>query len=138
MRARDGDAGEREHNVLLRDDGEDLSRVGGRSHGERGDGAAVGDCEQHPAVEKGDQIAVSLAQINVLAAGVGKHRAEFGEGDAAEERNHAADHPHQQKQHGLRQRAGNVFGGEKNRRADDAADQQQHGIEQAESANESR
>ena len=45
--------------------------------------AAVGDAEQHPSVEKCGQIAISFAQINVLAAGVGKHRPEFGEGKQA-------------------------------------------------------
>src|ERR1039458_1117829 len=124
--------------VLLRDDGEDLSRVGGRSDREGGDGASVGDCEQHPSVEEGNQVSVGFAKIYVLAAGLGKHRSELGEGDTAEQRNHAADDPHQQEQHGLRQRAGNVFGSEKDRGADDAADQQQHGIEQAESANQRR
>ena len=40
------------------------------------------------------------------------------------------------KQHGLRQRPGDIFRGKKNRRADNPADQQQHRIEQAESPNE--
>ncbi len=138
MRAGNDDPRGREHNVLLREDGEDLSRVCGRSDGESGDAAAVCDCEQHPSVEKRHQIPVSLAKIDILAARFRKHRSQFGEGNAAEQRNHAPDHPYQQEQHGLRQGAGDVFGSEKNRRADDAADQQQHGVKQAESAHQSR
>jgi hypothetical protein len=129
---------ERNDDMLLRDDGEDLSGISRGGHGESGDGAAVGDRKQHPSIEEGDEVAVSFAKINVLAAGFGEHRSEFGEGDATEKRNHAADHPDEQEQHGLRQRAGDVFGGKKNGGADDAADQQQHGIEQAESANQRR
>ncbi len=102
------------------------SRVCCRRDGERGDGAAVGDGEEHPAVEESDEVSVGFAQVNVLAAGVGKHRAEFGEREAGEQRNDAAKHPDQQEQHGMRQRAGDVFGGKENRRADDAADQQQN------------
>ena len=45
MCAGDGDSEKRENYVLLRDDGEDLSGVGGGSDGESGDGAAVGDAK---------------------------------------------------------------------------------------------
>ncbi len=136
--AGDGDPGQAKHDVILRDDGKDLSRICGGGDRKRCNSAAVGYGEQHPAVEKGHQVAVGFAQINVLSAGLGEHGTQLGEGGAAEQRNYAADHPHQQKQHGLRQRPGNVFGGEKNRGADDAADQEQHRIEQAESANQGR
>ena len=96
-----------------------------RSHREGRDGAAIGHAEQHPAVEERGQIAVRFAQVDVLSAGVGKHRTQFGEGEAGAERDQRAQHPDQQKQHRLRQRPGNIFCGQKNRRADDAADQQQ-------------
>src|SRR5712691_10995572 len=94
VRARDGDSGERENYMLLRNDREDLSGVCRGSDGERGDGAAVSDGKQHPSVEKGDEIPVGLAQVNVLAAGLGKHGSEFGERGATKKRNYAADDPH--------------------------------------------
>src|SRR5712691_1236438 len=122
MGASKGDAGERENYMLLRNDREDLAGICCRRDRERGDRAAVCHGEQHPSIEKSDEISVSLAQVNVLAAGLGKHGSKLSEGDTAEQRNYAADHPHQQEQHGLRQRSGNVFGGEEDRRADDAAD----------------
>src|ERR1700722_774659 len=138
MRPRKSDAEEREDHVLLRNHREHLPCISGRSHGERRNRAAVGYREQHPSIKKCDQIAIRFAKINILSPRLGEHGTKFGEGYASEQRDDAANHPHQQKQHGMRQRAGNVFSGKKNGRADDAADQQQNGIEQAESANQSR
>ena len=125
-----------EDNVLLGNRGDNSAQICRRCHRERGDRAAVGHAEQHPAVEECGQVSVGFAQINVLAAGVGKHRAQFGEGGASQQGNARAQHPDQQEQHGMRQRAGDVFRGQENRRADDASAQQQDGIEQAESANQ--
>src|SRR5208337_4782545 len=126
------------HHMLLRHPWNDVAHVGRGGDGEGGDGAAIGDCEQHPAVKKGDQVAVRFAQVNVLSAGVGKHRAEFGKGDAGAQRDHSTEDPHQKKQRRIRQRPGNILSGKKNRRADDAADQQQHGVEQTKPADETR
>src|SRR5712671_3258016 len=69
MGARDGNSGERENYMLLRNDREDLSGVSRSRNRERGNGAAVGDREQHPSVKKGDEVSISLAQVNVLASG---------------------------------------------------------------------
>ena len=128
----------RDHHMLLRHGRNDVPHVGCGRDGERGDGAAICDREQHPAVKKRNQVAISFAQVNVLSAGVGKHGAEFGEGDAGAQRNHSTEYPHQKKQRRIRQRPGNIFGGKKNRRADDAAHQQQHGVEQTKPTDETR
>src|ERR1700675_3151980 len=124
--------------MLLRYEGNDVAHVSRRSDGERRDAAAIPYREQHPAVKKRNQIAVSFAEVNVLSAGVGKHGAEFGEGDAGAQRNYSAEHPHQEKQRRIRQRPGNIFGGKKNRRTDNAAHQQQYGIEQTQPPDETR
>ena len=63
--------------------GNNSAQIRRRSHRERGDRAAISHAEQHPAIEKCGQVAIRFAQINVLAAGVGKHRAQFGKGDAS-------------------------------------------------------
>src|SRR4029077_19702361 len=122
MRPNNRHAGEQENEMVLRNNRKYLTRVRGGSDREGGDGAAVGDGEQHPSVKKGDEVAVSFAKINVLPARRGKQGPEFSEGGTAEQRTPPADHPHQQKEHGLWQRSSNVFRGEEDRRADDAAD----------------
>ena len=112
--------------------GNDSAQIRRRCHRKRGDGAAIGHAEQHPSIEKRGKVAVGFSQVNVLAAGVGEHRAQFGEGGASQQRNARAQNPDQQKQHGMRQGTSNVFCRQENRRANDAADQQQDGVEQAE------
>ena len=129
---------QRENHMLFGNGRDDVSHVGGGCDGESGDGATIGDGEQHPAVKKRNQVAVSFAEVNVLSAGVGEHGAEFGEGDAGAQRNHSAEDPHQKKQRWIRQRPGNVFGGKKNRRADDAAHEKQYGVKQAKPTDETR
>ena len=119
--------------MTLRHKREDLTHVCGRSYREGGDRAAIGHAEEHPSIEKGDQVTVGFAQVDVLAAGVGKHRTQFGEGEAGAERDQRSENPYQQEQRRLRQRSGDVLCGEKDRGSDDAADQKQHGIEQVES-----
>ena len=111
MRAREDDAEGGENYVILRDGRDDVAHVGGRGDGERRDGAAIGDAKEHPAVEEGDEVAVGFAQVNILAARVGKHGAEFGEGDAGAKRDRAAQDPDQKKQFRIGQRAGNIFRG---------------------------
>ena len=126
------------HHMLLRHPGNDVAHVSRRRDREGGDGAAIGDREQHPAVKKRNQVAVGFAQVDVLSAGVGKHGAEFGKGDASAQRNHSPKDPHQEKQLRVRQRPGNILGGKKNRGADDAAYQQQYGVEQTKPTDETR
>ena len=138
MRACERHACQRKNHMLLRYSRNDISHVGSGRDGQCRDGAAIRHCEQHPAIEKRDQVAISFTEVNVLSAGVGEHGAEFGEGDAGAQRNHSTEHPHQKKQSRIRQRPGNILGGEKNRRADDAAHQQQHRVEQAKPADETR
>src|SRR6202795_5047825 len=124
--------------MLLRYEGNDVAHVSRRSDGERRDAAAIPYREQHPAVKKRNQIAVSFAEVDVLSAGVGKHGAEFGEGDAGAQRNYSTEYPHQKKQSRVRQRPGNIFGGKKNGRTDDAAHQQEYGVKQTQPADETR
>jgi hypothetical protein len=61
--------------------------------GDGGDGGRLGNGEPGPHVEKGGRVAVGSAQVDILAAGVRHHGAEFGIGHGAEEREQATDDP---------------------------------------------
>src|ERR1700674_5795011 len=124
--------------MLLRYEGNDVPHVSRGSNRKCCEVPAIPYREKHPAVKKRDQVAVSFAKVNVLPAGVGKHGAEFGEGDTGAQRNHSTERPHQKKQRRVRQRPGNIFGGKKNGRANDATHQQQYGVEQTEPTDETR
>ncbi len=102
MCAADGYSGDCEDDVLLRNHGKNLPGVSRGGHGESGDRSAVGDREEHPSIKERDQIAVSFAEVNVLTAGFRKHRAEFGEGDAAKKRDDATKYPNSKKESGMR------------------------------------
>src|SRR6185437_10754666 len=93
VRASERYSGKGGHDVLLRQDWKYFANVGGGSYGESCDGAAIGDGEEHPAVDKCDEIAVCLTQVNVLAARIGEHRAKFSKGEASEHGDHATENP---------------------------------------------
>src|SRR5437899_9249148 len=61
VRARERHSCQRKNHMLLRYEGNDVPHVSRGSDGERRDAAAIPYREQHPAVEKRDQIAVSFA-----------------------------------------------------------------------------
>src|SRR6202012_4080833 len=82
-----------EHNMRLRNRGDNSAQISGGTDGERGDRSSVAHAEEHPSVEKGNEIAVGFAQIDVLAAGVRKHRSQFGKGNAAKERDDGGADP---------------------------------------------
>ena len=75
-----------------------LSQVGRERHGESGAGAAPGDEEHGPAEEEGGEAAEPVADIDVESAGLRLHRAHLGVGERAEEREHPAGHPHQERE----------------------------------------
>jgi hypothetical protein len=132
------DAAERQHYVTLGDNRKNFSRIRRSSNRERRDRASVGNAEEHPAVKERDQIAIGLAQIDILSPAVWEHRAQFGESDTAEKRDQSTHDPNSHEQHRIRQWRCNIFGGEKNGRANDPAYQEQHGVQKRESADEAR
>ncbi len=131
MGSSENDAGRGKDHMVLRNERNDSAQIGRRRYREGGDGSAVRHAEEHPSVEKCGQIAIRFTQVNVLSAGVGKHRTQFGESNAGAQGNYTAQNPNQQEQQRMRQRSGNIFGRQENRRPDDAAGQQQHRIEKA-------
>ena len=72
--------------------GEEAERAR-QADGDGGDGGGLGDGEPGPHIEEGGGVAVGAAEVDVFAAGVGEHGAEFGVGHGAEEREQAADDP---------------------------------------------
>ena len=112
---------------------EDAERAG-KAAGDRGDRGRLGDRKPRPHVEEGGGVAVGAAQVDVLAAGIGQHRAEFRIGHGAEEREQAADNPREIDERG---RAG-VFhhfaGHEEDAAADDGPHHDGRGLAGAEHA----
>jgi hypothetical protein len=72
--------------------GEEAQRAR-QADGDGGDGGRLGHGKPGPHVEEGGGVAVRAAQVDVFAAGVGQHGAQFGVGHGAEEREQSADDP---------------------------------------------
>ena len=103
----------RRDRLMRRGKGKNRAEVFGEPDGERCDGAALADGEDHPAIEKCRELAIGLAQVDVLAAGFGIHRSHLGEGEAGEQRDHSADEPDAEKVQRLVDGGGDLSGGEK-------------------------
>ena len=99
-----------------------------QADGDGGDGGGLGDGEPCPHVEEGGRVTVGAAQIDVLAAGVGKHRAEFGVGHGAEEREQAADDPGEIDKGRGAGVAHHLAGDKEDAAADDGADDDGRGL----------
>ena len=63
------------------------------SDADGGDGAGLDDEEERPAVKKSPERPERLAQINVLAAGLGHHGGQFAVAECADEGHDGGDHP---------------------------------------------
>ena len=113
--------------------GEDAQRAG-QAAGDGGDGGGLGHREPGPHIEEGGGVAVDAAQVDVLAAGVGQHGAQFGVGHGAEEREQAADDPRQVDQRGRADVVHHLAGNEEDAAADDGADHDGGGLACAEHA----
>ena len=127
------------HNGFVgRGEGKYRAEVFGESHGERGDGAALADGEDHPAIEKCRKLAVGFAQEYVLASSFGIHGRHLSKGEAGEQRDESADEPHAEKKQRLVDGRCDLSGGEEDAGADDASYHQHDGVHQREAAHESR
>lgn len=98
------------------------------------DGAALDDQQQPPAVHEPGERMVGIAQVGVVAAGLGAQRAELGKGQRAAQRYHAAGDPRRQHQRAGTEPLGNDVGIDEDAGADDAADHDHGGIERPEGA----
>jgi hypothetical protein len=103
----------------------------------RSDSAAGDDEEERPAVEKRGNSAESIANEAVKAARLGIGGGEFGVGECAEEREHAADDPDKERgADGAVELPQNQSRREEDARADDGADEEEEQVAGAECARE--
>ncbi len=102
------------------------------SDGDGGDGGGLGDGEPGPHIKEGGCVTVGSAEVDIFAAGVGEHGAEFGVGHGAEEREQAADDPGEIDEGGGAGVAHHFGGNEKDAAADDGADDDGGGLRCAE------
>ena len=126
----------RRNGNMSRRHGQHRAEVFGEADGERGNGATLADGEDHPSVEKCGELAVGLAQKDILAARLGEHRSHLGEGEARQQRDKPAREPHPEEEPRRAHGRGNRSGGEKDAGADDAAGQQHHGIGERKAAHQ--
>ncbi len=105
-------------------DPEDRDRAGGADH------------KAHPAVEEGGELAVGVAQIDVLPARLREHRAKLGVGERAGQRQHSRRHPrhqHHRRRTGVLRHDGGL---DEHSRADHGADHERGRIGEGETASE--
>ena len=107
--------------------GEDAEGAG-ESAGDGGDGGGLGDGEPCPHVEEGGGVAIGSAEVDVLAAGVGQHGAEFGVGHGSEEREQAAGDPGKIDERGGAGVAHHLRGNKEDAAADDGSDDDGGGL----------
>src|SRR5579862_4212557 len=89
---------------------------------------------RRPGIEKSAQWSVSIANINVLAAGLRFHRAQFCVGESAKEGKQSADEPCEINESRRADRLHHLRGNEKNATADDRAHHNRGGMTHAERA----
>ena len=78
-------------------EGDQLAQIVRERYGERRGRAGVDRQEQRPAEQERGQGAECLAYVDVAATGVGQHGAELAERERAEQREHAAEKPDEQR-----------------------------------------
>ncbi len=127
---------QRKNNLIRMQRRKSLAQVGRESHAQRGYRPGGAYREIHPAIEEAGGVAIGFTHVYVLAAGVGKHAAQFGKGEAGQQRHAHAHHPHGKKKPRMTGIDGDILGGEKNARAYDPARQQQDGVRKRKSADE--
>ena len=103
---------------------EDADDAGGNG----GDGGWLGDDEPGPGVEESGERAVGVAHVDVFAAGLGLHGAEFGITECAEEGEQAADDPSGVDELGGADGLHHLGGNEEDAAADDGADDYGGGV----------
>ncbi len=96
--------------------------------------SAVDDEQQRDAVEEPDDRRIRALQVDVLSADFRKTRCELRPHEAADERDRAADRPHQENQNRIGDDARDVRRVGENADADDAAGDHDDGVEEAELA----
>ena len=125
--------GERDRDNVRGEERKDRERAenANQSGRDRGYRCRLGDDEPRPGIEKASQGSVSVADINIFAAGLRLHGAQFGVGERAKKRQQPAHQPRQIHQLGGTYRLHHLGGNEKNSAADDCAHDHRGGVADA-------
>ena len=107
-------------------------------HRDRGDGPRLDHHEQGPAVQITEQRRDALAQVDVLAAGIGEHRRQLAVGQRPHQRDHAGDPPHREQQPRGDDLPQDLGRNDVDPRADHRADHERRGVEARNSFHELR
>jgi hypothetical protein len=103
--------------------------------GDRGDRRGLGDHKPSPGIEKSAQWTVRVADINVFAARLRLHRAQFGVSERAKKRKQPAHQPRQIYELSRAYRLHHLGGNQKNSAADDCSHHHRRRLADAQSAN---
>ncbi len=79
----------------------ELPEIAARGHRQRRDRAARDHEEERPAVEKGEEPPEAVAHVDVQPARLRLHRAQLAVCERTQQRQHAGDHPHGEREHRL-------------------------------------
>ena len=132
LRARQREEAELEQQVVLAEVQPDAAEELGERDRHRRVEPALDDEEDRPAVEEPDERPEGLAQKDVLAAGLGHHRAQLAVGERAEQRQRAADEPQAEVDAGRADEPGHDRRRDEDARADHRAHDQRRGAEDPE------
>ncbi len=115
-------------------EGREELQCAGQADGDGRGRGRLGHGKPGPHIEKGGRVAVSAAQKDVPAAGVGQHGAQLGIGHGAEEREQAAGEPGEINERRGAGVAHHLAGNQKDAAADDGADDDGRGLAGAQHA----
>ena len=116
--------------VVETDGKEDAEKLA-EGHADGGDGPGLDDQKERPAVEKAPQRPQRLAQVDVLAAGLGHHGRQLAVAERADHGQDGRHHPRAQKERRGVGAAGNVGIDDEDAGADHGADDDRRGAEEA-------
>ena len=121
-----------------RNRGPHYAEITREAHSDGGDGSGLNYKKERPSVKKTPERRIRFAEIDVLAAGVGKKRGEFAIGKRGGDGEQAGEHPSEDKAARGTGLARNVGSDDENAGADHRADNDHGAVEEADGADESR
>ena len=127
-----------EHDPIEPCEGGEDAHNSGQAGGDAGDGGRLGYRKPRPHVEKRGQVAVGVAQEDILPAGPRHHGAKLRVGHGAKERQHSTDDPSQVHHPAGADGAHHLLGHEEDAAADDGAHHNRGRVPDAEHAGKVR
>ncbi len=106
----------------------------GQADGDGGDRGRLGHGEPGPHIKESGSVAVRAAQVDIFAAGIGQHGAQFCIGHGAEQREQAADNPGQVDKRRRTDVLHHLPGNQEDAAADDGADDDSRSLAGAQNA----